>query len=494
MTHVLVQEEVTRLAGSRPYQNAQAALSRWVQRYSPRWAQGKSWKGLTSDEKIQAARGMMKSKWYKGLKNADKKKSLADYCHMITSTGVVPERGRKLTKASSSTPGRAVAPAEATITAVTLMGTFYPLHNDWNQKYGPGQYADVSWAAKGIKGDPEYAGIKQAFSDWVAELMKTVPDLRWLVTLELCPATWNSGVVRLHGHFQFARKGYKVLTLPAATRYQNKHIHMERGTVDRRQAQAVTLRAFYYVYAPKVGSLEAWGNYCPHKDFGVNPMWITGLVATSKLSFQSAVKEHLDAVDRAQFYVQNLLWVEAKRREIENEEKRLMVEAEIQRDLEPISMPGSWKKFQKQSEDPNLHRFSFYVATGPPRSRKTQSVRAQYPIGALLELNCSGGCLTPDFTQLRPEHQAILFDEASPQMIAKYKVEFQAGNNPCTLGTSQCQQYAYKQRLYRIQMIICSNKWHEELSWLYDLDDRKWIEENSIVQDVTLSTFKLFID
>ena len=82
------------------------------------------------------------------------------------------------------------------------------------------------------------------------------------------------------------------------------------------------------------------------------------------------------------------------------------------------------------------------VNQGEPRGSsgagKTLSIRFQFPVGALLELNCAGGQLNPDFRQLRrPGHVAILCDEASPQMVAKHKVEFQAGNSPCTLGTSR---------------------------------------------------------
>ena len=77
----------------------------------------------------------------------------------------------------------------------------------------------------------------------------------------------------------------------------------------------------------------------------------------------------------------------------------------------------------------------------------------------------------------------MLLDEACPKMVAKLKVLFQASNGASTLGSTNTNMYSYRKRLYRIRIIICSNKWHEELE-LVSEEDKKWIMENSIVQNV----------
>ena len=70
-------------------------------------------------------------------------------------------------------------------------------------------------------------------------------------------------------------------------------------------------------------------------------------------------------------------------------------------------------------------------------------------------------------------------------MVASMKVEFQASNAPCTLGSSNTNCYSYRRRLYRIKMIICSNKWYDEL-YGSDLSkaDIEWINDNSVVTTV----------
>ena len=66
------------MAGSRPFQEAQASLSRWFKTADLRWCAGKKWKELTDAEKIQATAGLLRSKFYKNMRNLDKKKALAD--------------------------------------------------------------------------------------------------------------------------------------------------------------------------------------------------------------------------------------------------------------------------------------------------------------------------------------------------------------------------------------------------------------------------------
>ena len=188
---------------------------------------------------------------------------------------------------------------------------------------------------------------------------------------------------------------------------------------------------------------------------------------------------------------QTKVWIEQRQRELVDEIQRFETEVKIRKTLRPIYMPPSWYVFMAQHDNPALCRFKIYVATGSSGAGKTLSIRFQFPVGALLELNCAGGQLNPDFRQLRrPGHVAILCDEASPQMVAKHKVEFQAGNSPCTLGTSACNDRTYKVWFYKIFMIVCSNKWEQEKS-LMSKEDRDWLDENTIVQPVDKDTFRL---
>jgi hypothetical protein len=111
-----------------------------------------------------------------------------------------------------------------------------------------------------------------------------------------------------------------------------------------------------------------------------------------------------------------------------------------------------------------------------------------YPIGALLQLNCAG-VLDPDFREFGLHHEGVHFDAAQSEMIGKYKVEFQASSAPCTMATLQTNMYEYSQRLYRVHMIICFNRWHEDLQSL-SVVDRQWVMDNAIGQNVQAHTFR----
>ena len=69
-------------------------------------------------------------------------------------------------------------------------------------------------------------------------------------------------------------------------------------------------------------------------------------------------------------------------------------------------------------------------------------------------------------------------------LVLKLKRLFQSPSAYITLGTSTTNCHAYTIYPHRIGMIICSNRWAEELAAL-ELDaDRRWLNDNSIVLDV----------
>ena len=151
-------------------------------------------------------------------------------------------------------------------------------------------------------------------------------------------------------------------------------------------------------------------------------------------------------------------------------------------------MPGSWHNFLQQYQRQDKHRFKFYVLDGPSGLGKTEAVRLQYPVGALLELNCQN-TQSPNWRLFnREEHQAILLDEATPQLCMNFKKEIQADNTICQEGTSGTNVFAFKCWFYRTHFIVCSNKWEAE-TWNLDWDDWRWLDENSIVQPVDANTF-----
>ena len=153
-------------------------------------------------------------------------------------------------------------------------------------------------------------------------------------------------------------------------------------------------------------------------------------------------------------------------------------------------MPVSWYTYLNQYKVEDKFRFKFYVLDGPSGLGKTEAVRLQYPIGALLELNCQNTD-SPNWRLFdRDQHVAILLDEATPQLCINFKKEIQADNTLCVEGTSGTNMYAFTCWFYRVQFIVACNRWNWDL-WYLDPEDYDWMTQNSIVETVDEHTFKV---
>ena len=279
-----------------------------------------------------------------------------------------------------------------------------------------------------------------------------------------------------------------MLKMPNALTYEGKRIHITKGVVDRKNVESRVNQGSYYCGVKKVGGIESFGDYLPHRDFAVQPKWVTPLAAKEKISFSTAKQEYLRCVDRAEQNIRNLEWIIQQKREAREEEEQKAIAILIRKSLRAVQMPPSWSRFLKQHERKDKHRFSIYVLDGPSGLGKTEAIRLQYPIGGLLELNCQNTA-SPNWRLFnREEHRAILLDEATPQLCVNFKKEIQADNTICQEGTSATNVFSYKCWFYRIHFIVCCNKW-EALTWNLDWDDWRWLEDNSIVEPVDELSF-----
>ena len=75
-------------------------------------------------------------------------------------------------------------------------------------------------------------------------------------------------------------------------------------------------------------------------------------------------------------------------------------------------------------------------------------------------------------------------------MVLANKLLMQATNTAITLGCSPVNNDAYVRWFYKIQMIVCTNKWEEQLAEIKkkSLSDWKWLTTNAIVCEVQEGT------
>ncbi len=103
---------------------------------------------------------------------------------------------------------------------------------------------------------------------------------------------------------------------------------------------------------------------------------------------------------------------------------------------------------------------------------------------AVLEIICAS-CPEPDLRDFRPStHKAILFDDASAEMVLRQKKLFQAPPTAVRLGCSTTNCHAYDVFVSGVAMIIASNTWKSDLAQLGRKEDAEWLKKNSIVVEV----------
>ena len=102
----------------------------------------------------------------------------------------------------------------------------------------------------------------------------------------------------------------------------------------------------------------------------------------------------------------------------------------------------------------------------------------------ILEVNCAS-CPEPDLRDFRPLlHRGILFDQATAEMVLWQKKLFQAPAVDVRLGCSTTKWHAYDVFVSGVARLIACNTWKSELEVLRRPEDRKWLEDNSIVVNV----------
>ena len=104
-------------------------------------------------------------------------------------------------------------------------------------------------------------------------------------------------------------------------------------------------------------------------------------------------------------------------------------------------------------------RRKFLVLDGPSRLGKTMYVKSLFGSDKTLELNCAGEA-DPQLQDFKhTQHKCVLFDEADPGMVSKYRKVFQCPNSVIQLGQSKTGCFSYPVYLNDCLLVICCNHW-----------------------------------
>ena len=138
-----------------------------------------------------------------------------------------------------------------------------------------------------------------------------------------------------------------------------------------------------------------------------------------------------------------------------------------------------WNQFEKAHSEIRA-RYPFLVLEG-----KSQTAKSSYAFWRLGDPSkvCFCPCANAEEPDLRNfdyfAHKVIVLDEADAELIIRKKDMMQASPWMVRMGTSRTNCNSYEVYLHNVMLIVCSNKWAEQLELLAP-SDRDWIESNQI--------------
>ena len=111
------------------------------------------------------------------------------------------------------------------------------------------------------------------------------------MSMEICPDALEQGSLRLHFHVCLKSGSPLVLESLSDMMLFGIKPHASHGDGSRRRHRVTDLSAYYYVFAPKIGSMFAHSSQRAYKDFLVNAEWAWNMLQQEKMTVEAARRE-----------------------------------------------------------------------------------------------------------------------------------------------------------------------------------------------------------
>jgi len=310
----------------------------------------------------------------------------------------------------------------------------------------------------------------------------------YTMCLEVCCKTWNKErKVRLHAHIAFESEDRMSLT-PLGLKQRCLGFPFKLISEQSVGQQCPSWFSFYNVQAPKIGHLYHTGTKLAHEDFAVPFDWVWNLVQ-SKMMYEevgrtelvkssTCLTRHLSNLDRL---VQESVALD-KKAEISRQAKILEhTKFPFKQIAEVTALVQDLKECRE--------RRKFLVLDGLSCMGKTMFVMSLFGRDKTLEVNCAGQ-QDPALQEFRnTTHRCILFDEADPEMVIKYRNLFQAPNTIVQMGESLSPRYPYYS-VYANEclLVICSTGWSKRLARMRP-SHKTWLQASQVLITVTEPLF-----
>lgn len=343
-------------------------------------------------------------------------------------------------------------------------------------------------------------------------LVATNKIKQFVVAQEICGATWaTSSDVRVHTH-AWIKKGpgmtvqLEDLCWQESAPYVNQSALEFFGGKGSRSATASYSGAFY-LQVRKVGAVRQHGTVTPFSGYHVKDYWITTMLTSGKITFDTARQLYVQCVVRAENNIRQLDYVQRLTLDMQAARDKEACDAEILKSevaFKTIEAVETWK----QQYSTVKSRYAFLVLDGPSQTGKTRfayslsppptkEVLAKASEGlsthcssrkCVYYADCSGGL--PDLRNFRREqHRVLVLDELHPTSAVLLKKIMQASNDVAILGASPTMQHAYRVNSYQTMIIVTTNTWAPGCATM-QADDVEWLKANSVYVHVTSPLWK----
>ena len=310
--------------------------------------------------------------------------------------------------------------------------------------------------------------------------------------MELCPLSYQKGMLMVHFHEYDSADGQNIYADPAAWTFDGVAPHVARCTARTAGRTRAWAQGHYYGgTAPKIGTLFMGSNFKGHLQFPVNPLWPRALWATEKMTATAYrgelvkckvdVERHSKNVDY-QLTLENSELLESEKRKVRKLVRQRYTPLRVYKKVEDEWRPqyheikGRYKTLVILG-DSEGGKSSWAILQGKEHLDDEEDTMFLVDCANTVSPNLNGW----DYFSFK----GMVFDEGTPELMLQEKKLFQAGMFECLLSQSTCNQYAYKIYNWRKMMIITTNKW--DLKKL-DPADRDWIKKNTVLLDLTDGT------
>ena len=342
-----------------------------------------------------------------------------------------------------------------------------------------------------LRAQKRFAWLQRSFTDWCEKVQALLHGTAMSWALELCAVSLVAdSVVRVHGHVfihSYVKMAFGADDAALPPKFLGvtfPHVRVGFAKVKGRNREDGFNAGHFYCVADKIGSVVSGSTLVLYESIAVKPQWIQALYFKGKATVLATKRALLRCGYQAEAYVKNLEFVVAAQKKDVLSERIVELERELRAGLKPPRKLQAAEERWLPQYAQKLLRYKLLVLEGSSCVGKTVWARFLAVPGHVLELNCASARFA-NFRDYDPDvHEVCILDEASPELILTERKLFQAGPQLVDLGNSTTGCYTYSVWVWRLKMVVCSNRWSRQLEALAP-DDKAWIEANSVHIPVT---------